>query len=89
MLNTEQDDNSIKEFEDNEFINNYNVPPEYYDSDEDDDFSFMDHENPFLYKKIVQKAFSIFSIRKLNCLFKSRRRRVFNPIDKMECVVDQ
>lgn len=44
----------------------------------------MNNDNPFLFQKIVQKAYSINGIRKLNYLFKLRRREIFNRYPNLQ-----
>ena len=50
------------------------MPAEYLDSEEEEDLNYMDPESLAFYQKIVQKAYSIRGIRKLQYIFKQRRR---------------
>jgi hypothetical protein len=53
------------------------IPLNYCDSDQELNFSILDDNNYFLYEKIIQKANSIGGIRKLNYIFKHKRREQF------------
>lgn len=53
------------------------VNSEYVDSDAEEDLTYLSEDDPQFYAKVIQKAFSIFSMRKLNYVFKCERRKVF------------
>lgn len=60
------------------------MPQEYFDSDKDEDFSYLNNDNPFLFQRIVQKAYSVNGIRKLNYIFKVKRREIFNKYNNFQ-----
>ena len=50
------------------------IPQEYLDSDQEEDFTSIEVDSCALYQKMTQKAYSIKGMRRLNYLFKQRRR---------------